>query len=161
MTPPGKIEEEELEYQKKPQLAPLSMAVAMKLGTSPTLSSFPDSFWVPFLEQEKHDRLHLTKLMEEREHRWRRRPEKTVTARKTSIFCPPNFVSSKQWAAMITKAIHGGLMICLYLALGLFLFSVLDAPYLHKFMNAAAILGRVFMGLSLWLNDVVVAYVRA
>lgn len=150
-----------MEYQKTPQRASLSMAIAMKAGTSPTLSSFPDSFWVPFLEQEEYDRQQMSRLVEQNQLRRRYAAAVVKDASARSMKESHHFDDvddnkppKSNWVAGSNKALQCFLTTCLYVVSGLFFLSFMDAPYLARLGKAMAVLGRIVLGLSFWLYDV-------
>lgn len=155
-----------MEYQKTHQRASLSMAIAMKAGTSPTLSSFPDSFWVPFLEQEEYDRQQISRLVEQNQMRRRYQPAAAAAVKGTNTgsmeesssdyynYMDDNTPSKSAWVSIVNSGLRCFLTTCLYVASGLFFLSFMDAPYLVRFGKAMAVVGRMVLGLCFWLYDV-------
>jgi hypothetical protein len=160
--PSDKAEEEEganFEYQVKPQKTPLSMAVAMKVGTSPGSSScFPDSFWIPFLEQEEYERQKMSQPARSREvapsaaavSTMVPTPRKLQFMEKTPIIdLKPgqktmSFISITNILQLLVTAI-------LYSGVALAVVSLLDAPYFRPILECIALCGRFSMGFALWI----------
>ena len=152
VTTPGKSDNN-LEVVKTANIQPelqrtsLSLAVAMKVATSPTGSGFPDEFWAPFVEQEEYDRKKLLKLQQDHQERQRaRRQAKAVTT------TPAIRQSSNKFGKVIMSLFRWFLQTCVQLGCILFLCSLLDAPYFRPVFEGLVYVGRLVLGLSLWFH---------
>ncbi|CAB9524033.1 expressed unknown protein [Seminavis robusta] len=154
-SPPQKEEEDEnMDHQMRPQRTPLSMAIAMKAATSPALSSFPDSFWTPFLEQEEYNRQKLygstaavnsptprkLQFHDENNNKPRRKQVKPKNG------AAPKKPKSSFGIVTIFRAILNQLV---YLATVSFVTSLMYVPYLRPIFEVMAFLGRLLLGFAL------------
>ena len=168
------------EEEPTPQRTPLTLAIAMKAATSPTPSSFPDSFWNLFIEQEEYDRKQMEQMKHEQElrHRGVYHHIDTCSTPRNLQFSPAKEASSHSKAndaiglekapensapkinksfqlwhffiVMVQKALAFGF----HLALVLLLLSTMDVDYFQPYLQILAFVGKLCIGITLALYQI-------
>lgn len=139
------------DIQPKAQRTSLSLAVAMTIATSPTMSSFPDEFWAPFVEQDEYDRNKMFIKKAVRQEAKAVKISTPVTVHRSNKVPGKVILSLFQWF----------LAACFQMACILFLFSLWDVPYFRPIFEGLVELGQLIVGLSWWLHICITDLVRA
>ena len=148
LTPPVKKESTMEDVRIGHLRTSLTLAVAMKVATSPAASSFPDDFWAPFIDQEEYEG---KKMLEERQRqiaRWQARMTNERNAATGNRFCQ-----------VIINVFHWFLKTCFRLVFLLLLASVLNAPYFRSVFESLVLIGRLVLGMGLWFHVFVMGIV--